>query len=76
MNFIETVIYTTTLGIEPVTGILMNLGITGFVIEDSADFEHFLTDTEIYWDYVDESLMELKDKETNVKIYIADKFRP
>ena len=72
MNFIETVIYTTTLGIEPVTGILMNIGITGFVIEDSTDFENFLTDTEIYWDYVDESLMELKEKETNVKVYIAD----
>ncbi len=72
MNFIETVIYTTSIGVESVTGVLMNLGITGFVIEDSADFEQFLTNTEIYWDYVDESLMELRDKETNVKIYIPD----
>ncbi len=72
MNFIETVIYTTTIGVESVTGVLMNLGVNGFVIEDSTDFENFLTDTEIYWDYVDESLMELRDKETNVKIYIPD----
>ncbi len=72
MNFIETVIYTTSIGVESVTGVLMNLGINGFVIEDSTDFENFLTDTEIYWDYVDESLMELRDKETNVKIYIPD----
>ena len=72
MNFIETVIYTTTEGIEAVTGVLLNLGITGFVIEDPTDFENFLSSTEVYWDYVDESLMALKNKESNVKVYLPD----
>lgn len=42
------------------TGMLMDLGIDGFVIEDSQDFEDFLHDTEIYWDYVDEKLSRRK----------------
>lgn len=72
MDFIEAKIYTTTEGIDPVTSRLMDTGITGFIIEDSADFENFLTDTTIYWDYVDEKLMELKNVETNITVYIAD----
>ncbi len=72
MDFIEAKIYTTTEGIDPVTSRLMDAGITGFVIEDSADFENFLNDTTIYWDYVDEDLMKLKNVETNITIYIAD----
>jgi len=72
MDFIEAKIYTTTEGIDPVTSRLMDTGITGFIIEDSADFENFLTDTTIYWDYVDEQLMELKNVETNITVYIAD----
>lgn len=72
MNWTEAKIYTTTLGIDHVTGALMQIGITGFVIEDSQDFENFLTDTTIYWDYVDEDLMKLKECETSVTIYLAD----
>ncbi|MFI3227477.1 MAG: 50S ribosomal protein L11 methyltransferase [Clostridia bacterium] len=72
MNWLETKIYTTTLGLDPVTGILLNIGIKGFVIEDSQDFENFLTDTEIYWDYVEEDLMKLKDQETNITVYLPE----
>ena len=52
-NWTEVTIWTSTAGIDAVTGMLMDLGIDGFVIEDSQDFEDFLHDTEIYWDYVD-----------------------
>lgn len=72
MNFIEIAVFTTTYGIEPLTAVLLDLGIQGLVIEDSADFEHFLNDTELYWDYVDESLMAKKSQETNVKFYLAE----
>ncbi len=72
MNWTEAKIYTTTLGIDHITGALMQIGITGFVIEDAKDFENFLTDTTIYWDYVDEDLMKLKECETSVTIYLAD----
>ena len=70
-NWTEVTIWTTTTGIDAVTGMLMDLGINGFVIEDAQDFEDFLKDTEIYWDYVDEELSkQKKSAKTNVKIYI------
>ncbi|MFI3115074.1 MAG: 50S ribosomal protein L11 methyltransferase [Clostridia bacterium] len=72
MNWIETKIYTTAEGIDPVVGNLLNLGITGFVIEDSKDFEDFLSDTEIYWDYVEDDLMKLKESETNITVYLPE----
>ncbi len=73
MKFIETKIYTSAFGIEPVCGRLLNIGIEGFVIEDSEDFAAFLDDTEIYWDYVDEDLKAAKaSSETNVTVYIPD----
>ncbi len=72
-NWTEVKIWTTTPGIDAVTGMLMDLGITGFVIEDAQDFADFLEDTEIYWDYVDEKLSEEKKAaETNVTIYVED----
>lgn len=72
-NWTEVTIWTSTAGIDAVTGMLMDLGIDGFVIEDAQDFANFLQDTEIYWDYVDEQLAkDKKDAETNVKIYIED----
>ncbi|MDO5548631.1 MAG: 50S ribosomal protein L11 methyltransferase [Eubacteriales bacterium] len=72
-NWTEVTIWTTTPGIDAVTGMLMDLGINGFVIEDAQDFADFLKDTEIYWDYVDEELSREKQAaETNVKIYVED----
>ena len=72
-NWTEVTIWTSTAGIDAVTGMLMDLGIDGFVIEDAQDFADFLEDTEIYWDYVDEDLAkEKKDAETNIKIYVED----
>ena len=44
---------TTTEGIGPVEALLEDNGVEGYVLEDAADFEEFLKDTEIYWDYVD-----------------------
>ncbi len=72
-NWTEVKIWTTTPGIDVVTGMLMDLGIDGFVIEDAQDFADFLQDTEIYWDYVDETLSaEKQAAETNVTIYVED----
>lgn len=72
MDWIEVTIFTTTEGIMPVTDILENNGIEGYALEDAADFEDFLQDTEIYWDYVDENLKkELLTQETKIKIYLS-----
>ena len=72
MNWTEVVITTNKDGIEPITGLLLNLGITGVQIENPDDFNEFLEGTEIYWDYVDESLMHLKDGDTKMIIYIPE----
>lgn len=72
MNWIQATIYTTTAGIEPLSGILYQLGINGIEIEDEADFKEFLENNRQYWDYVDDELIREKEKETCVKIYVSD----
>ncbi|MBQ8569477.1 MAG: 50S ribosomal protein L11 methyltransferase [Oscillospiraceae bacterium] len=72
MNWIEVNVYTTTEGIEPVCGCLLGVGITGFAIRDAQDFEDFLNDKTGNWDYIDDDLMNLKDCETCVTVYLAD----
>jgi len=72
MNWVELDIYTTTEGIEPLTGSLLGLGVNGFVIKDAADFNEFLSDKTINWDYIDDDLMGLKDCETTVTVYLPE----
>ncbi len=72
MNWIRVSIYTTTEGIEPVSGRLYQLGITGLEIEDERDFKDFLENNRQYWDYVDEDLIKEKEGETKVKTYVSD----
>ncbi len=72
MDWIQTDVYTTTQGIEAVTGRLLGLGIDGFVIKDAQDFEGFLNDKDANWDYIDDDLMGLRDCETTVTVYIPD----
>lgn len=72
MNWVEVDIYTTTEGIEPLTGCLINMGINGFVIKDAKDFQNFLDDKDANWDYIDDDLMGLKNCETTVTVYLPD----
>lgn len=72
MNWIMVKISTTTKGIEPVTGRLYQIGITGAEIEDAADFNDFLENNTKYWDYVDEELLDKGQAQTCVKVYITD----
>ncbi|MBZ4670044.1 MAG: ribosomal protein methyltransferase [Oscillospiraceae bacterium] len=72
MNWTEVNIYTTSEGVDPLCGRLLLLGINGFVIRDSKDFEEFLLNKEGNWDYIDEDLMGLKDCETCVTIYLPE----
>lgn len=68
----EITIYTTSEGIETISGFLNARGIKGHVIEDAKDFCDFLEATTPRRDYIDESLMALKTKESNVKFYLPD----
>ena len=72
MNWVEVDIYTTSEGIEAVTGSLLGLGINGFVIKDAEDFQEFLSDKSINWDYIDDDLMGLKNCETTVTAYLPE----
>ncbi len=72
MDWIKVTVYTTTEGIEPVSGRMMQLGITGLVIEDENEFNDFLEETKDAWDYVDENLIQKMSGETRVIAYISD----
>lgn len=69
-TWIKLDIFTTTSGAEVVGASLMELGITGFQIQDARDFEDFLERKGAYWDYYDEELLKLKDSETVVTAYL------
>ena len=72
MEWLKVIIYTTSEGIEPLTGVLYQVGVTGVEIEDEADFYDFLENNKQYWDYVDEDLKREKHKETSVNVYVSD----
>lgn len=73
MKYLEVKIYTSREGIDPLTCILMDMGIAGFAIFDPQDIEELLEKKNSYdWDYVDPEVMSLKDRETSVTFYLED----
>lgn len=72
MEWLKVSIFTTSEGIEPLSGRLYSTGITGIEIEDEQDFNDFLENNTEYWDYVDEDLRESKKGETRVIVYVSD----
>ncbi|UKI35344.1 MAG: hypothetical protein L6V93_14275 [Clostridiales bacterium] len=62
MNWIKSIIHTTSAGIESVVGGLLNIGINGTQIEDEADFNDFLEHNKEFWDLVDDELIEQKKR--------------
>jgi ribosomal protein L11 methyltransferase len=72
INWVEVEITTNTAGIDPLCGRLLNIGINGFVISDPEDFNDLLEHKTGNWDYIDNELMNLRDKTPSVTVYIAD----
>ncbi len=72
MEYREITIHTASTGMEMVSGELIALGVGGFEVVDSADFNEFLETTTPHWDYVDDSLMELKNAESVIRVYLPD----
>ncbi|MBQ1301883.1 MAG: 50S ribosomal protein L11 methyltransferase [Firmicutes bacterium] len=72
MEYLEVKVYTTTKGIDPVSGIFLAAGVEGIVVEDPGDFYELMEKKNAYdWDYVDDDLVkDLKNKETNVTAYL------
>lgn len=73
MKFIEVKIYTSHEGIEPLTAMLMQKGITGITVDDPADVDDLMEHKKEYeWDYIEESLLENKEREPVVTVYFDD----
>lgn len=72
MQFKKIDIYTESDAVYPLTIQLSELGINGFEIHDSADFEDFLENKDMNWDYVDDDLMRLKEVKTHITCYLQD----
>ncbi|MEG2200461.1 MAG: 50S ribosomal protein L11 methyltransferase, partial [Anaerovorax sp.] len=73
MNYLEIRIYTDKCNLDPLTYILEDIGIAGFVVEDPDDLTEFLEKKNSYdWDYVDESVMELSKVKCNLCFYLDD----
>ncbi|WP_250277431.1 50S ribosomal protein L11 methyltransferase [[Clostridium] colinum] len=72
MEWIEAKIYTTREGIEPVSAVLLETGITGIQVEDDDELKEYLEESSMYWDYVDEELLNKEKEETKLKIYVSD----
>ncbi len=73
MKFIEVKIYTSHQGVEPLTAMLMEKGISGVVVDDPQDAEELLDKKNEYeWDYIDRSLLENQEKEPVVSVLFED----
>ena len=72
MNFKQIDIYTTSEAVYMLTMLVSEIGINGFEIHDSADFEEFLENKDMNWDYVDDDLMGLKNVETHITAYLPE----
>ena len=71
MNYYEVKIYTSTEGIEPLSGVLMMLGHDTFVTEDKSVIDDFLEKKNTYdWDYVDEDVLLMGQNESNITLYM------
>ena len=70
MEWLELNIDTSHAGLDAVTDMLEQQGVTGLIIDDEADFQSFLENNRQYWDYVDEELLEQKKGVCRVTFYL------
>jgi len=71
MKYKQVDIFTTEEGIEVVLGALIGIDIVDAVVENPEDVDMLLNKEHDYdWDYVDDKVLELKDKEPKVTVYV------
>lgn len=71
MNWMKISITTTSMGAEILSPLLEELGITGCQIQDPADFRAFLENKTLNWDYIEDSLLSLREGDVIVTVYLA-----
>ena len=70
MDWLELKIDTSHAGLDAVTEMLEQQGVTGVMIDDEADFQSFLENNRQYWDYVDDDLLAQKKGISRVTFYL------
>lgn len=70
MDWLELKIDTSHAGLDAVTEMLEQQGVTGVMIDDEADFQSFLENNRQYWDYVDDDLLAQKKGVSRVTFYL------
>ena len=70
MEWLELKIDTSHAGLDAVTDMLEQQGVTGLIIDDEADFQSFLENNRQYWDYVDDDLLAQKKGVSRVTFYL------
>lgn len=70
MDWLELKIDTSHAGLDAVTNMLEQQGVTGVMIDDEADFQSFLENNRQYWDYVDDDLLAQKKGVSRVTFYL------
>ena len=70
MEWLELKIDTSPSGLDAVTELLEQQGVTGVIIDDENDFKDFLEHNRQYWDYVDEELLLEKAGVSRVTFYL------
>lgn len=70
MDWLELKIDTSHAGLDAVTELLEQQGVTGVMIDDEADFQSFLENNRQYWDYVDDDLLAQKKGVSRVTFYL------
>lgn len=71
MEWNKTAIKTTAEAVEAVCGVLMESGITGMEIDDPVQKLKDLNDPNQTWDYIDDTLLEVKDPAVKVIFYVS-----
>ena len=71
MKWTEVLIKVDPQAVEAVTDILYGLGAQGVAIDEPVDVER-LREGELYWDYIDEKLLENDTEETKIMAYFSE----
>lgn len=71
MNWTEVLITVDSQAVEAVTNILYEFGAQGVAIDEPIDVEK-LKEDELYWDYIDEKLLNDSNAETKIMAYFSE----
>ena len=72
MKFHKITVHANSLGVEFIQGVLISAEAECFEIVDPTDLQELLDTQYVPFDYVDDALLETKDEEAKVRVYLAD----